>query len=217
VGSIQENGILVKQNEPTAMMEKICSDETLRQLKECLVGVCQEPEGTAMKAFKDAFYKVAGKTGTALVANKSRGYAEHIYQSSFVGYFPAAAPKYTCIVVIKTKPFAKVYVGATVAGPVFRDVADHLMSASIEAGLNYADSATAGVHDELFASVTPLRLPASRQTVPDVKGMGLKDALYVLESMEMKVAVKGSGRVRTQSVEPGSPLQKKETIFIQLD
>ncbi len=217
VSSIQENGILVKQNEPTAMMEKICSDETLRQLKECLEGVCQESEGTAMKVFRDAFYKVAGKTGTALVANKSRGYADHIYQSSFVGYFPAAAPKYTCIVVIKTKPFAKVYVGAKVAGPVFRDVADHLMSASLEAGLNYADSAGTTSQNQLFASVSQPGLPANRQTVPDVKGMGLKDALYVLESMNMKVAVKGSGRVRTQSVEPGSPLQKKESIFIQLD
>ena len=76
--------------------------------------------------FKNSFYKVAGKTGTALVANGSHGYAEHIYQSSFVGYFPAEAPKYTCIVVIKNKPFAKKYLGAKVAGPVFKEVADRL-------------------------------------------------------------------------------------------
>jgi cell division protein FtsI (penicillin-binding protein 3) len=61
------------------------------------------------------------------------------------------------------------------------------------------------------------RQPVSRQTIPDVKGMGLKDALYLLESMDLRVAVKGSGKVRTQSIEPGSPLQKKETILIQLD
>jgi cell division protein FtsI (penicillin-binding protein 3) len=221
VSSIQENGIMVKENQPTVIVEKICSDETLRQLKECLIGVCQDQEGTAAKVFKDAFYKVAGKTGTALVANKSRGYADHIYQSSFVGYFPAAAPKYTCIVVIKNKPFAKVYVGAKIAGPVFREVADHLMSTGMGQGLNYADSAGNVNNGQLFTSA-PARPVIDRQliaskTMPDVKGLGLKDALYVLESMDLKVAIRGSGRVRAQSLEPGSPLQKKETITIQLD
>jgi cell division protein FtsI (penicillin-binding protein 3) len=216
VSSIQESGVTVKENEPTVLLEKICSEETLALLKECLTGVCTDQHGTAAKLFKDAFYKVAGKTGTALVANKSRGYADHIYQSTFVGYFPAAAPKYTCIVVIKNKPFAKKYLGAAVAGPVFREVADHLMSA-VE-GLNYADSAKATTNDQLFASAAAKpQLPVNRQMVPDVKGMGLKDALYALESVNLKVAIKGSGRVRTQSLEPGRPLQKKETIFIQLD
>ena len=228
VSSIQENGIRVKETQPTAIVEKICSDETLRQLKDCLNGVCQEQEGTAAKIFKTAFYKVAGKTGTALVANKGRGYADHIYQSTFVGYFPAAAPKYTCIVVIKNKPFAKQYLGAKVAGPVFREVADHLMSAGIDQGLNYADSAGPVNSNALIAAAPApvLRQPAAQRTglaattqrtVPDVKGMGLKDALYTLESMNLKVAVRGSGKVRSQSLEPGSPLQKRETILIQLD
>ena len=220
VSSVQENGVRIKETRPTAIIEKICSDETLRQLKDCLNGVCQEPEGTGMKLFKDAFYKVAGKTGTALVANRSRGYADHIYQSTFVGYFPAAAPKYTCIVVIKNKPFAKIYYGAKVAGPVFREVADHLMSASVDQGLNYADSAGPVNSNALIAAAPPapaVRQPSAQQTVPDVKGMGLKDALYALESADLKVAVRGSGKVRTQSLVPGSPLQKKETIFIQLD
>jgi len=220
VSTVQENGIRIKETQPTVLVEKICSDETLRQLKECLNGVCQEQEGTAAKLFKGAFYQVAGKTGTALVANKGRGYADHIYQSSFVGYFPAAAPKYTCIVVIKNKPFAKQYLGAKVAGPVFREVADRLMSTSAGQSLDYADSAGNANPNQLFASLTtppPVHMQSGGKTVPDVKGMGLKDALHALESMDMKVAVRGSGKVRTQSIEPGSPLQKKETIFIQLD
>jgi len=220
VSTVQENGIRIKETQPTVLVEKICSDETLRQLKECLNGVCQEQEGTAAKLFKGAFYQVAGKTGTALVANKGRGYADHIYQSSFVGYFPAAAPKYTCIVVIKNKPFAKQYLGAKVAGPVFREVADRLMSTSAGQSLDYADSTGNANPNQLFASLTtppPVHMQSGGKTVPDVKGMGLKDALHALESMDMKVAVRGSGKVRTQSIEPGSPLQKKETIFIQLD
>ncbi len=120
VNSIQESGITLKENSPSAVVDKICSDGTLRQLKECLEGVCAE--GTAKSVFKNAFYKVAGKTGTALVANGNRGYADHIYQSSFAGYFPAGNPKYSCIVVIKNKPHAKEYLGAKVAAPVFREV-----------------------------------------------------------------------------------------------
>src|SRR4030095_15002004 len=89
-------------------------------------GVCIR--GTGKTAFKNTFYPVAGKTGTALVANGNRGYADHIYQSSFAGYFPANHPRYTCIVVIRNKPHAKKYLGALVAGPVFREVADKLMS-----------------------------------------------------------------------------------------
>ncbi|HEY6902428.1 MAG TPA: penicillin-binding protein 2, partial [Puia sp.] len=101
VSSIQEGGITVRQNEPTALVDKICSDNTLKLLKECLWGVCNSTDegATGAKLFKGSFYKVSGKTGTALVANGARGYADHIYQSSFVGYFPSEAPKYTCIVV----------------------------------------------------------------------------------------------------------------------
>jgi cell division protein FtsI (penicillin-binding protein 3) len=232
-------------------VEKICSDETLKRLQECLIGVCNDPEGTGTSTFKGSFYKIAGKTGTALMANGSHGYSDHIYQSTFVGYFTANAPKYTCIVVIKNKPFAKKYYGATVAGPVFKDVADHLMSMepTLETnptltkdssrfynagnthdmklveqtlGDHYADSAGKSEYSGLYASNAggdPVlnRHLVSRQSIPDVKGMGLKDALYLLESMDLRVAVKGSGKVRSQNPEPGSTLQKKETITIQLD
>ena len=126
VNSVQYAGGIERQNQPVVLMDKICSDETLSELKTCLEGVCVR--GTAKSAFKNTFYPVAGKTGTALVANGNRGYADHIYQSSFVGYFPANQPRYTCIVVIKNKPFSKKYLGALVAGPVFREVADKLMS-----------------------------------------------------------------------------------------
>ncbi len=126
VNSVQFAGGIERQNQPVVLMDKICSDETLAELKTCLEGVCIR--GTGKTVFKNCFYPVAGKTGTALVANGNRGYADHIYQSSFAGYFPADHPRYTCIVVIKNKPFAKKYLGASVAGPVFREVADKLMS-----------------------------------------------------------------------------------------
>jgi cell division protein FtsI (penicillin-binding protein 3) len=253
VSAIQESGITVKDNEPAALIESICSEPTLRQLQECLYGVCNDPEGTGHKLFLNSFYKVAGKTGTALVANGTRGYADHIYQSTFVGYFPAGHPKYTCIVVIKNHPFAKKYFGADVAGPVFKELADKLMSVDPDptpaaapdltrdsarfyyAGytrdlkkveqtlaVNYTDSAGKNQWGRLYAATAgsdPVlnRETVSRQAIPDVKGMGLKDALYLLEGMELKVAVRGSGKVKVQSPEPGSAWKKNETISIQLD
>jgi cell division protein FtsI (penicillin-binding protein 3) len=252
VTTVQESGVTIKENQPTALVEKICSEETLKQLQECLKGVCTDPEGTATSTFKNSFYTVAGKTGTALVANGSHGYADHIYQSSFVGYFPADAPRYTCIVVIKNKPFAKKYLGAKVAGPVFREIADHLMSIEPRSGnnnapltrdssrfynagltnnirlveqklgLSYIDSAGANDWSGLYASqaggeAVLNRHLVSQQTIPDVKGMGLRDALYMLESRDLHVTVKGSGKVRSQEPQPGSPIKKAETVAIQLN
>jgi cell division protein FtsI (penicillin-binding protein 3) len=251
VSAVQESGITVKETEPVTLIDHICSETTLRQLKECLEGVCKDPEGTAHTLFQNSFYKVAGKTGTALVANGARGYADHIYQASFVGYFPADHPKYSCIVVIKNHPFAKAYLGAKVAGPVFKELADKLMSVDPDlsqppslnrdssryyyAGythdirqvqqtfdLAYTDSAAKNEWSRLYASAEGARPVlnrelVSRKDVPDVKGMGLKDALYLLEGMDLKVAVRGSGRVKAQSLQPGAAYRRNETILIQLD
>jgi cell division protein FtsI (penicillin-binding protein 3) len=127
LNEVRQEGNTIKQKQPAAI-EKICDSTTLKQLKECLVGVCSDPGSTAYKLFKGTTYPVAGKTGTALVANGSHGYADHIYQSSFVGYFPADNPQYTCVVVIVNKPHAVLFYGASVAGPVFKEIADRLVT-----------------------------------------------------------------------------------------
>lgn len=126
VSEVQDNGLLIKQVNPQTLNEKICTDETLEQVKQCLLGVCTEQGATAYSLFKNSPYKVAGKTGTALIANGKRGYEDHIYQSSFAGYFPADNPQYTIVVIIKNKPNALKYYGALVAGPVFKQIADRL-------------------------------------------------------------------------------------------
>jgi cell division protein FtsI (penicillin-binding protein 3) len=124
VSSITENGKVVKDVKPVVLSENICSNETLKQLQECLRGVCTE--GTATSLFKKTSYAVAGKTGTALVANGNRGYADKIYQSSFAGFFPAENPQYTIVVVVKNKAHAAKFYGAAVAGPVFKEISDRL-------------------------------------------------------------------------------------------
>ena len=250
VSAIQKNGLAVQKKEPEIIEQEICSEKTLKQLQECLYGVCNEEGGTGFNLFKGTPYKVAGKTGTALVANGNRGYADHIYQSSFAGYFPAENPQYSCIVVIKNKPFARKFYGAMVAGPVFKEIADKLYAMNVEKNnpSSYAitkDSSAyyyAGATEDLRAVMGELNIAykdsvneddwsrlyavnfnpvLNRQRVPkdlmpDVKGMGLKDALYLLENAKAKVVIKGRGRVESQSVNPGAELAKNQVVTIEL-
>lgn len=251
VNEIRQRGMLVEKKEPEVLVESICSQSTLKQIKACLEGVVTGGTG---KSLETVDYTIAGKTGTALVANGNRGYADHIYQSSFAGYFPANDPQYSCIVVIKNKPFAKKYYGAMVAGPVFREVADKLMALSADknemliakkpvikpdssayyyAGYtpaikkvfetfqyNYHDSAGNNEWSRVYAyNYKPVlnKQTIAKQVMPDLKGMGLKDALYLLENMNVKVMVKGKGRVIHQSVEAGVPFSRNQSVVLELN
>src|SRR5215217_3907475 len=89
-------------------------------------------EGTGKDVFKDFPFPVAGKTGTAHVADGDVGYRDGIYQASFAGYFPADKPQYTCIVVIKTKPHSLLHFGGQLAAPVFREVASKMYALYIQ-------------------------------------------------------------------------------------
>ncbi len=128
VNEIREDGRAIQIFEPTVLKDSVCSRYTLSQLKECLEGVMLEGTG---KSLKSNYCKIAGKTGTALVANGNRGYDDKIYQSSFAGYFPADNPQYTVIVVIKNKPHAAVFYGAAIAGPVFKEIADQVYALKV--------------------------------------------------------------------------------------
>lgn len=125
VNSIVHNGEVVKSFSPVTLVDSICSQTTLKQLRICLEGVIKTGTG---KSMLNNFYTLAGKTGTAQVANDNKGYIDGVYQSSFAGYFPADNPKYSCIVVINNKPHPKKYYGAQVAGPVFTDIANKLFT-----------------------------------------------------------------------------------------
>jgi cell division protein FtsI (penicillin-binding protein 3) len=207
-------------------------------------------EGTGRIAFKDIPFAIAGKTGTAHVADGNIKYGAGVYQASFVGYFPADDPEYSCIVVIRTRPHAAIHYGGTLAGPVFKEVATKLYamyvnqksphlytarkdsSAYYYAGntrdikkvfgtlnMDYTDSAVKGNWSNVFAAnYQPVikTTMISRKIMPDLKGMGLKDALYLLESIGMKVSVKGKGKVVSQSIEAGRELAEEMKVVLEL-
>lgn len=248
VNSIQQDGIMIRQYEPTVIDENIAKPEIIKAAKESMEAVVTE--GTGRPAFKDMPFAVAGKTGTAHVADGNIKYSAGVYQASFVGYFPANDPQYSCIVVIRTKPHAALHYGGSLAGPVFKEVATKLYAMYVNqkspnlyaakkdsstyfyagntadiknvlATLNvsYTDSSVNGDWSNVFATNYQPVIKASavrKQVMPNVKGMGLKDALYLLESIGVKVSVRGKGKVANQSIEAGSVLTKEMKVVLEL-
>ncbi len=139
----------------------------LQQLKACLEGVVER--GTA-RSLKTEAYTMAGKTGTSLVADKGITYADHMYQSSFAGYFPASNPQFTIVVVIRNRAHAPKYYGGLVAGPVFREVADRLY-----AGHLYKPWAKSGLPDS--SRVSSAGLAGTMKHVIGTLAMAAKDSM----------------------------------------
>jgi cell division protein FtsI (penicillin-binding protein 3) len=250
ISAIKEEGVLLKKIEPIVIREKVCSDQTLKMLRSCLEGVCIA--GTAKEVFKNSLYPVAGKTGTALMANGKMGYSEKIFQSSFAGYFPADNPQYTCIVVIKNKPHAKVYFGAAVAGTVFKEISDRLYSTYVKGNnspalkqlnadsvmlqytgykkdisrvlstlkMNMRDSSNNASWTSIYG--VPKNLVAysknvDDKTMPELKGLGLKDAVYICENMGLRLNVRGTGKVGAQSIVAGQTINKGQLVQLELN
>ena len=248
VSTVQNNGILFKQIQPTVLSENICKPQVVQEAKDCMEAVVTE--GTGRVAFKGMPFAVAGKTGTAHVADGNIKYGDGVYQASFVGYFPADKPEFTCIVVIRTKPHAAAHFGGLLGAPVFREIAIKLYAMYVEkkkptmfaamkdssayfyAGytndiknvfrtlnVGYTDSAAQNNWSSVYAGNYQPVIKTNTihpQLMPDVKGMGLKDALYLLENMGLKVTVKGKGKIVTQSVIPGIVLVKGITVLLEL-
>jgi len=243
-----KHGQVVESFPPQVIQSSICSRSTLKKVHEVLEGVVES--GTATN-LKNPRYKIAGKTGTAQIAKGRKGYKSGgrvSYQASFVGYFPAEDPKYSCIVVVNS-PSNSVYYGNVVAGPIFKEISDKVFATSPEwfsdikgdelkdfpqtksgqlSKLEYimneldipfesngkkTDWVTVQ-RDSTKIATTPIRLAKSR--VPNVVGMGLRDAIYQLERLGLRVVAKGRGTVRSQSVNPGEPVIKGSTVYLEM-
>lgn len=236
VSAVRDRGVDVKTFQPKVLVEKICSDETLIQLKECLKAVVDSAHGTAHK-IHDSAYGISGKTGTAVTALNNKGYnkGNKIYQASFIGYFPDNAPKYTIAVVIQNSQESKLIYGADVSGTVFKDISDKIYGrfcntrSTIAARTDSAHYNYYGTKNDWSAISPLLKLPSgvlntplvststSDSVTPNVVGMGLKDAVYLLENSGLKVTVTGRGRVVNQSLTAGTKFIKDQNISLILN
>ncbi len=130
VQSIRRRGVTIKKFLPIVLRKNICSQKTIEILKKCLEGVMSRGTGSSLTSSQ---FKIAGKTGTTKLPGKDKQYLDEsnsVYQASFVGYFPADKPKYSCIVVI-TDP-KKEYYGARVSGTVFAEIANKVWASSLD-------------------------------------------------------------------------------------
>lgn len=126
VTSIRQADQVIEEFETETITNRICSGNTLSKLKILLEGVVEN--GTA-KNLRNSHYRIAGKTGTAMILENGKYTKKYI--TSFVGYFPAHAPKYSAIVVVKNPRGWQQY-GNNVAGPVFKEIADNIYSRDID-------------------------------------------------------------------------------------
>lgn len=128
VEAIRSKSGQVQKIEPVVLRKEICNEKTLQQCRLMMEAV-GKPGGTAFEAFKNSPYHVAGKTGTCWLW-KNGSYQDNRYRASFVGYFPADKPKYSCIVVVEDP--RGLYYASQVAAPVFRELADKIYSTSLD-------------------------------------------------------------------------------------
>lgn len=156
---------VIEKFEPVVLKDKICSNKTLRLLQDCLEGVMKEGTGRHLNS---SYFSAAGKTGTAAVLNDDNRYGKQgdsRYIASFVGYFPAEDPIYSCIVSI-TANGDNIY-GASVSGSVFSAIANKVYASRLE------------YHDAVNLSQT------ESNTIPRVKSGNAKEIAEILKTLHI--------------------------------
>ena len=245
VTEMQLFGETIEKFPPTVVNRRIVSKATIKKAKELLEGVVER--GTA-KHLKSNQYRFAGKTGTAQANYHKIKKTEIHHVASFVGYFPAENPIYSCIVVIDDPRLHSIY-GGEVAGPVFRKIADRCFetqSAFYQSMTNVNSKISKlrtedlpkkdiGYQEDFQSIFTHLglqhRQPSTSEwtlinaesdslsfnkrtipnkEVPNVVGMGLRDALFILENRGLEVAIGGVGKVVRQSLIPGTKIRGQQ-------
>ena len=213
VSEIKEWNKTIKKYDKVVLNPKICSQETIHKLKAILENVVKR--GTGSKLYSKDF-SMAGKTGTAQVNYAKAGGAEKYYASSFVGYFPADHPKYSCIVVVhKPNTTNNNYYGADVAGPVFKRIAQKIFTDSPTTNeiknLNRKIQKQESNYNSYYA-----KAQKKIKSIPNVRGMAGMDAVALLENLGLKVKAIGIGKVKKQSLQAGENINKNATIILEL-
>ena len=209
-----KDGQIIREFPTEVLVEQMCKPSTLKDIQFCLNNVVSI--GLGKKAGNGGkLFQVSGKTGTAQVASGTKGYHSGTtrYMVSFCGYFPSEAPKYSCIVCIVKDGLPAS--GGGQCGPVFSQISQFIMAQTVERDASeLADS---------LSVFTPTNKAARSEAdnnlekVPDVRGMGAKDAVYVLKKRGIRVTIQGVGTVKSQSIAPGTAVTKGQKIMLVLN
>lgn len=214
VSEIKEWNKTIKRFDVEVINPKVCSPETIKKVRAVLLNVVKK--GTGSKLYSKDF-SMAGKTGTAQVNYGGKeGKSGLYYASSFVGYFPADHPKYSCIVVVhKPNTSKNNYYGADVAGPVFKRIAQKIFTDAPSTNkIKKLDSRVPKQEDSYNNYIVEANKKSTQ--IPDLKGMPGMDAIALLENLGLKVRVNGVGKVKKQSLQAGENISKNTTIVLEL-
>jgi cell division protein FtsI (penicillin-binding protein 3) len=210
VTEIMEGGVSKQHFDPQVINAKVVSESTLAQAKSLLEGVIER--GTGKSTFKNAPYKVAGKTGTAQIAVGGK-YNKKNYNGTFVGYFPADNPVYSCIVVVNN-PSAGKYYGGSVAAPVFKEIADNLYATSIS-----LEMATTDLRDSILSTWVkrPLHVTAAKNicnnlNIPFVESQGSEE--WVVANSKSGTTEFEGVRFPEQIVPNVKGMKAKDAVFL---
>ena len=233
IKQLVKNGEVIREFEPVVLKERIAKPEAIKTMQTILEHVVSQ--GLGKKAGSKSF-KVAGKTGTAQVADQYGSYHSGItrYWLSFAGFFPADNPRYTCIVCLKKSGLPAS--GGGMSGVVFHHIAEGVMAQNLKRSVDAARDASsimtpdvkrgdnsaanyvlASLKTKASSNSSTNYRESSKHTVPDVTGMGAKDAVYLLESRHVKARVKGRGKVKSQSIHAGTAIKQGMVCELILD
>ena len=253
VKAVMKDGEVIKEFPPVVMRPSICKSKTLGEIQTILEHVVSQ--GLGKRAGSPSF-KVAGKTGTAQVA-KGGGYKMGTvhYLLSFAGYFPADAPRYSCIVCIQKSGLPAS--GGGMSGKVFHDIAEGIMAQSLKMDVKDAHDENSILEPDVksgniiaadyvlthlgyetradwsgsYADGNPIWGHATRgnghialtrqaktqaNVMPDVTGMGARDAVFLIESRGVKTKLYGRGKVTQQSIAAGHTISKGMACILTL-
>ena len=244
---ILKDGKKVSEHSKKIINPAICSKSSIVQIMPYLIDVVEK--GTA-KSIRTRKYKIAGKTGTTLLAygEKSEDNIKQ-YQTSFVGFFPAENPKYSCMVVVNN-PKENGFYGGNVSAPVFKEISDKVFAAdiSIHNSILIAEQTkdtpnlTQGKTEDMsklldnlsleyektksnwmVPSYSSKKISLERRSIekdfeeglmPNLFGMNLLDAVYLLENAGLKVEIKGKGHIVNQSIKKGDRFLADQKISL---
>jgi cell division protein FtsI (penicillin-binding protein 3) len=231
VKKIMKNGETIAEYPPEVVKERIAKPKAIKTMQTILEHVVSQ--GLGRKAGSPLF-KVAGKTGTAQVADQYGGYHSGTtrYWLSFAGYFPADNPRYSCIVCIKKSGLPAS--GGGMSGVVFHHIAEGVMARYLKLSVDDAhDERSVAIPDvkggNAKAANTVLnklginkREPQTKDSysltvAPDVTGMGARDAVYQMERRGLKVKVQGRGKVKYQSFPAGKAITDGAECILTLE
>ncbi len=214
--------------------EQACKPSTAKALRHMLYTVVNDSDGTG-RLVRSRKVPIAGKTGTARLIG-ANGQYESRYRITFCGFFPYDNPQYSCIVMMERPDLPGMPSAGRYCGGVLKSIAETLysmgrlnvpISIPTDTTLHRYPSVTRGSRDDTRQVLSQLNVSGDvsecydmeilPDSMPDLLGMGARDALFILEREGVNVSIQGRGRVVAQSVPKGAVIQPGTTVVLKLE